>query len=163
MSEVPPVPPTCGIADMGKMQREDWRAIADILSVGGAVHVPTALAELPLAPVAVLARVEDRIVGLGAVKRARPGYAQQKMNDAGHSFDPNINELGYVALAKKWRGHGHSAPILDKLLEHFSEPLFATTDSKPMMHMLESRKFQKFGRAWKSGRGLDLTLWIRLN
>lgn len=153
--------PKCAIADHRALSADEWTEIAAILGEGGAVDVASALTELPRAPILVLAKAEETIVGLGAIKRPRPDYARLKMASSGHDFDPATNELGYVALAPDWKGHGYSGPILDALLDAFQGSLFSTTDSDAMMHMLGERGFQIYGRTWPSGRGLPLSLWMR--
>src|SRR6266851_4494560 len=42
-------------------------------------------------------RFADQIVGVGAIKRVRPGYARRRAQSSGYDFPPETPELGYVA------------------------------------------------------------------
>lgn len=153
--------PAVSIEDHKNLSDHDWSIIRAILAAGEAVNVASAILELPKAPVLAIARIENTIVGLGAIKRARPRYAQQQMDSAGYDFDPGINELGYIAIAYDWRGHGYSRLIVHKLLERFTGALFSTTDNDAMIHLLSERGFKRCGGGWLGNRGLNLSLWIQ--
>jgi len=134
-------------------------AVVAILHQGGAVNPRSARQEMPQAKTVVLVRKDKAIVGVGAVKRPRPSYARQKQSDSGHSFDQDLCELGYVAVACGHRGHHLSSFIADALLARYYRDLFATTDKPEMKHVLKKRGFEQCGREW-AGRGGELSLWL---
>jgi hypothetical protein len=98
-----------------------------ILERGGAVDIPSARRELPLAPLVVLVRHRETVVGLGAIKRIRENYAADKAMKSGAPFDPKTAEFGYVAVDDDHQGHGLSKAIANLLLEKNTETLFGTT------------------------------------
>lgn len=99
-----------------------------ILDRGGAVDIPSARRELPLAPLVALARHRETIVGLGAIKRIRDNYAVDKATKSGAPFDPKTPEFGYVAVDDDHQGHGLSKKIANLLLEKNTGTLFSTMD-----------------------------------
>lgn len=168
MTEQPkPVPPAqdtdpfqVEVCDPTKLTPGDRAQIEAILRAGHAVNVPSAMSEIPHAPAFALARCEGKIVGVGAVKRPRPGYAKQKQEDAHFTFDKEIAELGYVAIDSDFRDKHLSGRITDKLLAAYSKPLFSTTDDEKMKFTLGNRGFRQKGGTWKGERGI-LSLWLR--
>jgi RimJ/RimL family protein N-acetyltransferase len=148
------------IAGAGERTAEDVKACLGILDQGKAVSIRTAARELPVATVVVLARRGDAIVGVGAIKRARPQYARDRTADSGVPFDENTPELGYIAVDEQHQGHGLSRKIADALLATNRGTLFATTDNERMKRVLRKTAFERRGREWKGKRGF-LSLWIR--
>jgi hypothetical protein len=104
------------VCDPTKLTTSDRARIKAILRARGAVNVPSAMSEIPLAPAFALARRDGRIVGVGAIKRPRPDYAKLKQEDAKFTFDTEIAELGYVAIDSDFRGNHLSGRITDQLL-----------------------------------------------
>lgn len=148
------------VCDPIKLTKSDRAQIEAILRAGRAVNVPSAMSEIPQAPAFALARQDGKIVGVGAIKRPRPGYAKLKQEDAKFTFDTEIAELGYVAIDSDFQDNHLSGRITDKLLAAYSGPLFSTTDDEKMKFTLGNRGFQQKGTAWKGKRGV-LTLWLR--
>src|SRR5258706_1496089 len=68
-----------------------------IVMNGEAVDPASSEIELPQATVLAIVRKGQEIVGLGAIKRVRMGYAAQVAKRSGHEFPPETPELGYVA------------------------------------------------------------------
>ena len=135
------------------------------INEGGALEDPeTARRELPHAIVVAILHCGGNIVGVGAIKRARPGYAKRiaGTKKSGFAFDPQMNELGYVAILKTHQG-GRSGAVMNCLLEHFNGPLWATTSEKLMKHSLGNRGFEQKGQEWPSQTHPEkmLSLWIK--
>ncbi len=143
-----------------KLGKEERAACVDIVTAGGAVSPVHAEAELPLAPVTAIVKSGEEIVGVGAIKRARPGYAAGRAQKSGYAFDPNMNELGYVAVQRKHWDHGLSARLVEVLLSKHVGPLWATTDNDAMKPTLERAGFVRKGHEWDGERGC-LSLWIK--
>jgi GNAT superfamily N-acetyltransferase len=127
---------------------EEVDACVALLSRGGAVKPQFAREELPEAFARVVALYEGAIVAVGAIKRARPKYAQKVSRSSGYPVSGTMRELGYIAVSPQHRGHRLSSRIVDKLLERTVEPLFATTDKVEMKTLLANRKFMRQGREW---------------
>src|SRR5947209_446452 len=142
------------------LSEADITRCSAIIAAGGAVDPESAARELPHTTALVVVRKDDAIVGIGTIKRARPGYAKGISGESGHGFDPNIPELGYVAVEDDHRDQGLSHEIVDKLLLQHTGPLFATTDNERMKRTLETAGFSKKGHSWMGNRG-ELSLWIR--
>lgn len=133
-----------------------------ILREGKAVNVTSARAELPVAPVVVLKRVDGKIVGLGAIKRQRPDYAAGRALASGYDFDQNMHEIGYIAVRKAFGNKGFSGQIMTALLAAFPpQPFWATTFNEYMERTLTKAGFQPKGDPWPGDSSNTLRLWIR--
>ena len=142
---------------------DEIKACLVVLKEGDAVDVKTAERELPRAVTVAVARVGEDVVGMGAIKRQRPLYAKRIAGTkcSGFSFDPNMHELGYVAVLKANRG-GQSGPIVDSLLKTFKGSLWATTFHDRMKSTLKHRGFVQRGKEWPSENGEhQVSLWIK--
>ncbi len=132
----------------------------DLLGRGGAVDTERAAKHLPVARVQVVATLDDVIVGVGAIKLPRPGYALKIARDSGHGFDPRMPELGYVTVDRPHRCHQLSSRIVAALLATEHGPLFATTDKDAMKTVLHKNAFVQYGHQWDGNMGC-LSLWLR--
>jgi len=141
------------------LTEQELAECVEIIRKGGAVDADWARQELPCAKV-VVARRGNRIVGLGAIKRVRAGYAAGIAEKSGVDFDTTMPELGYIAVAPEHRRQGLSHLVVAKLLSLHDGGLFATTDEESMKKTLSKAGFVERGRAWKGKRG-QLSLWIR--
>jgi GNAT superfamily N-acetyltransferase len=131
-----------------------------IITQGDAVGPEFATVELPRTNVMAVARKGFEIVGVGAIKRNRTGYASGIAKKSGFAFDNNISELGYVAVDENHRHKGLSRRIVSTLVAHHGGRLFATTDNPYMEHTLATAGFGMKGQRWNGNRGL-LSLWIK--
>lgn len=156
-----PSTPQFLLADPTTLSREDWEQVKAILGDGEAVNLESALREIPRAPVFAIGRVLTSVIGIAAIKRPRPNYAAAKMKDAHFEFDPQMNELGYVAIHPDHKGNHYSGQLVDAVVAAFNKPLFSTTDSREMKFTLGNRGFVQRGCAWQGERG-ELTLWLRM-
>ncbi len=118
---------------------KNLRHCAGIARTGDAVDPVAAALELPRAAILALASTGNLIVGVGAIKRRRPGYARQIAESSGVSFDPNTSELGYIAVDPEHRGKGLSERIVGELLAKHDGALFATTSSERMSQVSHQR------------------------
>jgi hypothetical protein len=147
-----------------ELTEADLSACIEILKEGERVNIRSAKEELLNAHFVVFLCDADRIVGLGVIKRARPGYADDVSSPkkSHHHFDPGWRELGYIAIRTPFRGKGQSSRIIDELLRCFDGPLWATTSEPRMMTSLGKRGFQRKGKEWPSSRGeANLSLWVK--
>ncbi len=145
------------------MSLEEIAACVKVLREGGALQYPRrAERELPQAIAVAILRAGADIVGVGAIKRPRPEYARpiSSVKKSGFVFDPQMHELGYVAVLEAHRG-GRSSQIMNSLLARFRGPLWATTSELKMKHSLGNRGFERKGQEWPSRKGKLLSLWIR--
>lgn len=146
--------------DPSLLSASELDGCASILEKGSAVNVDSAREELPHAVVVAVLTFEQTIVGLGAIKQARPWYAAKIAQRSGTTVDPGMNELGYVAIDRTHRGQHLSTRIVETLVSNFGESLFATTDSEPMKCALQRNGFVRQGHEWDGKRGC-LSLWVR--
>jgi GNAT superfamily N-acetyltransferase len=149
--EVAPIP----AADLTEKELGDCIAV---IKKGQAVGWRSALRELPLATAIVIARKENEIVGVGAIKRERQKYAAKISRYSDVAFPSETLELGYVAVDPGHQGHGLSHRITEALLSQYKGRLFATTYNKRMKRTLETGGFVKKGKEWK-GRSQMLSFW----
>jgi len=117
----------------GGLSKEDLDACASLIAEGDAVDPDTAAEHLPHCLFVVVKRDGDQIVGVGAIKGQRPGYASGVARKSTVEFDQHMHELGYVVVKESHRGNDISKQITAKLLSLFQgKPLFATTSNKFM-------------------------------
>jgi GNAT superfamily N-acetyltransferase len=144
-----------------KIPLRDLSRCIKIVRTGNAVDPDSASAELPHSKILAFALAGGHIVGVGAIKRRRPAYARQIAERSGASFDPNTLELGYVAVEPNHRGRGLSELIVQELLTHHLDSLFATTSSEHMKRTLTRVGFAERGNAWLGRNGDQLSLWLK--
>lgn len=102
-------------------------------------------------------------MGVGAIKHVRTGYASTiaSTRKSGSSFDPNMLELGYIAVDALHRNRGLSHRIVAELLSKHQGQLFATTSNAGMKKTLGNAGFVRKGRDWRGQRHNQLSLWIK--
>lgn len=144
----------------GELSEAELLACIAIVRSGEAVNPARMQSDLPRARVLVVARKVNVTVGVGAIKPVRRAYTSRIMQRSGVSFDPDMPELGYVAVDIGHRGHHLSHRIVAKLLSRHHGPLFATTSADRMKQTLAKAGFVRKGREWKGQTG-QLSLWMR--
>lgn len=148
--------------EQGNLSPDDLDECISVLEEGRAVDIASARDELPLALVVVVKRINSTIVGVGAIKRQRPPYAARVAASSRHDFDPNMHELGYVAVKRAYGNRGISKELVSALLNaSSSRPLWATTLNPFMERTLTGAGFKRCGESWSSQSGEALRLWIR--
>jgi len=145
----------------GNLNRAELQTCFAIIEAGGAVDVASMKRDLPRASALVLARTNTKIVGVGAIKPVRKGYAAKVARNSGVQFPPETPELGYVAVDEGHRQRGLSYRIVDALLSQHRGRLFATTDAEWMKKALSKYGFLIRGKEWQGERGM-LSYWERM-
>jgi predicted N-acetyltransferase YhbS len=131
-----------------------------IIRSGEAVSLKSVQRELPNAGVLVIARCDNQIVGVGAIKRLRTEYAAGIARKSGVEFPPETLELGYVAVDPVHQRRGLSRRLVQSLVSGREDRLFATTSVPAMKKVLERVGFAKRGNAWP-GAHSQLSCWVR--
>ena len=137
----------CSAGDLSKAERVTCIAI---VRSGEAVDPVTMRSDLPRARMLVLARNKNRILGVGAIKPVRRLYAAKVARRSAFPFDPDVPELGYVAVDTPHRGRRLSHRIVAELLSKHQGPLFATTSSEAMKRTLAKAGFVQKGCEWRA-------------
>jgi hypothetical protein len=140
------------------LSKTELVACLAIIKAGGAVAVN--LEKLESVKQLAVARKGDQIVGVGAIKQVREGYASDKARKSKVSFSSDTPELGYVAVDAKHQGNHLSDEIVASLLSKQQGSLFATTSNERMKKTLARAGFERKGREWKGRKG-QLSLWIK--
>jgi hypothetical protein len=141
------------------LTEEEIAQCIDVLKKGDAVDLASAKRELPIASLLAVVRDRAAIVGVGAIKRERPGYAAKTARDSGVSFPLNTLELGYVAVLPDHQGNGLSHMIVDALLSQHQGRLFATTSSERMKKTLTGIGFLNKGNEWPGREKQMVSFW----
>ena len=147
-----------------ELSQEEIETCVSVIRAGCAVDPESASQELPHAIAVAIVRAGEEIVGVGAVKSQRPDYATRIASDekSGFLFDPEMHELGYVAVLESSRDQRLSSQIVERLLACYDGPLWATTSSARMRTSLKNRGFVRRGKDWPSSKkGKQLSLWIK--
>jgi GNAT superfamily N-acetyltransferase len=131
-----------------------------VIARGCAVNPKLVAMELPLAKSVAVARDGLEIVGVGAIKRDWPEYAEGIAKRSGFRFDPSASELGYIAVRASHRGRGISKVLVASLLAAMPRrPVFATTAEERMKATLTKAGFVQRGGEWLGKKG-ELSLWV---
>lgn len=149
----------CAPCDLSK---DDLAACVAIIKTGDAVDPESAERELPLAQAVAVVRKDGQVVGVGAIKRIRRGYASIVAERSGSDFSSQTPELGYVSVAADHQGHRLSARISSVLLSGIDQqgPVFATTSNPRMKATLAKVGFVQEGQEWDGDSG-RLSLWLK--
>jgi GNAT superfamily N-acetyltransferase len=142
------------------ISEQDLAACLSIIKVGGAVDPKSAERSLSIASMLAVVRIDRQVVGVGAVKPIRPGYAAKVAEKSGTEFDSNTPELGYVAVHPDHQNNKLATRIVRELLSANGGTLFATTSNPWMKSTLERAGFAQRGDEW-SGNSGRLSLWIK--
>lgn len=145
----------CGPGDLSDAELS---SCVEIIRAGGAVAI--SLEKVQKAKMLAFASKSRVIVGVGSIKRERPGRAADVAHKSGFSFPQETPELGYVAIAPRHRRRGLSHKIVDALVKAMPGSLFATTDDEHMMRTLSGAGFVRRGHEWPGHRG-QLSLWLK--
>ncbi|TYC91551.1 hypothetical protein [Novosphingobium sp. BW1] len=150
--------------DFNDLSPEDQRTVAHLVVRGKAVDgtVDDLSARLKRTRCVALIRVKDgnRIVAAAAWKRPGTAYRQSKFKAAnapiaGFEAAP---ELGYIVRAADMQGRQLSGGLVDAIIQHITEPTFATTGSNTIRNHLERVGFKRVGRDFAGNNGM-LSLW----
>jgi hypothetical protein len=147
---------TCTASDLSEA---DLVACAALVKNGGAVRGDCKTKLLRANELAVVT-CGGSVVGIGAIKGARPGRASGIAEKSQFLFPPDTLELGYVSVEGNHKGNGVSDRITTQLLENKTTAFFATTDDPFMKRTLGKAGFEPRGQEWPGDRG-QLSLWIR--
>jgi GNAT superfamily N-acetyltransferase len=108
---------------------------------------------------------DGQLVGVGALKRPRPGYRNKVFTNAQATAAPDEYpvELGWVVVVKTHQGRGLSTRIVGELLPFAkNENIFATTRAdERVMRYASDHGFEMNGKPYPSGHGYDLLLYLR--
>jgi GNAT superfamily N-acetyltransferase len=142
------------------LSETEMKDCVTLLKDGEAVDVAAAKRGITAAKKLMIAREHGSIIGLAAIKKARPAYAAKIARDSSAIIEVGADEMGYIAVSPKYRRLGVGRELVSALLDGVKAPLFATTASIGMKRILEHQGFAKSGRTW-SGRAGRLSLWQR--
>ena len=150
---------TCAPGDLTAAEME--RCMAIIIE-GEAIENPESVKTwLPRSVALAVVRKGEEIVGVGAIKPARPPYATRIAADGEHSFAPDMPELGYIARDPAHGNNRFSPRIVTALLErHGGGPIWATTSSATIKAALADAGFRHQGKEWDKPSG-RLSLWLK--
>ena len=108
---------------------------------------------------------DDQLVGVGALKHPRASYRNKVFADARATVPANEYpvELGWVVVTKSNQGRRLSTHIVGELLPFArKENIFATTRAdERVMSFATDYGFKLNGKAYPSGHGYDLVLYLR--
>ena len=96
--------------------------------------------------------------------KPRNSYVQRVSKKSGFDISGYKAELGYIAVKREYRSKGVAPFICDRLLDGFTEPLFATTGNGRMMTVLKERGVIQSDKSWSAredGPVETLMLFVR--
>jgi hypothetical protein len=150
---------TCAPGDLTAAEME---RCTTIVIEGEAIENPDSVKTwLPRSVVLAVVRRGEEIVGVGAIKPARPRYAARVAAASDHVFAADVPELGYIARDPTHRNNRLSPRIVAALLErHGGGMIWATTSSTAIKAALTDAGFRRHGREWEKPAG-RLSLWLK--
>jgi hypothetical protein len=150
---------TCSPADLSSAEKA--RCISIIIE-GEAIENPESVKTwLPRSVALAIVRKGEEIVGVGAIKPARPRYAKRVAAASEHTFAADLPELGYIARDPVHKNNRFSPRLVAALLgRHGGGPIWATTSSATIKAALTDAGFRHQGKEWGKPSG-RLTLWLK--
>jgi hypothetical protein len=150
---------TCAPGDLTAAEME---RCTTIIIEGEAIENPDSVKTwLPRSVILAVVRKGEEIVGVGAIKPARPPYAARVAAASDHVFATDVPELGYIARDPAHGNNRLSPRIVAALLErHGGGMIWATTSSTAIKAALTDAGFRHHGKEWDKPSG-RLSLWLK--
>lgn len=130
-----------------------------VIRAGEAIRLPNTATLRHQCQLIATARDEAAIIGIYAIKRARPAIARWIMTNAAAKFNPTTPELGYAAIAPTHRGRDLSTILRATIMAAHHGPLYAVTSHPASIHGLGRAGFTQIGQPWRGQRGDSLRLF----
>lgn len=127
---------------------------------GAVQYFKTARKRLESACMTVVLEQVPKLVGMGVLKGRLPEYNEKISMRSGYPLPSGMREIGYIGVAKAYRGQGLATQIVKQLLK-YDDWIYATTSSLPMMYVFRREGFYPQGHPWHSKEGKELTLWVK--
>jgi GNAT superfamily N-acetyltransferase len=116
---------------------------------------------------AFLHNSDGQLIAVGAIKNPDPDYQRRVFTTYAGLTTPvdtwPVYEVGFFSIARDWQGQGLGRRILQTLVNEMPHtPLFATTRTPGMVHLLEEQGFAVVGERWVTAPAqAPLSLYIR--
>jgi GNAT superfamily N-acetyltransferase len=147
------------------LNETDLSRCVELVAKGGAVSRDDATRGFKKAQLIGLFRGSKLVIAVGALKNPYPNYQKGvfKKAQASEKFDDYQFELGYFATDPEFQGQKLAKHILSAIVSTFNDsPMFATTGSAPMEHLLSEKGFRRDGLPYPPSVGhAELSLLIR--
>ena len=157
--------PTLHIRQYDTMADAERQAFQKMVEEGGEVDPRGLLERVKAAYLLAYVAYEDRLIGVGAIKRPADSYVQYVSDRSGYDLKGYFAELGWIYISTAERKRGLAYRISEKLCESYGSPMFATTriDNIGMQRILGKLGFAKKGRQYDSVEhpGIKIQVWVK--
>jgi hypothetical protein len=146
--------------------REELTALVNLIAQGGEVSAELVLHNLAKSPLVVSAFVQQRAVGVVALKIPNSSYREKVFHSAGtpELLNRFKLEVGYAFVEPTMRNAGIGIQILQVMRSKMPPGVFATTreNNTTINTMLRFAGFKETGERYASTRGdYKLILWTK--
>jgi hypothetical protein len=166
MDETPKQPSaqayTVSLCTVGDLSPAELARCIKLVAEGDALDERYVKEGLPKARMVAVARRDGQIVGVGVIKGDSADHARTVARESKFAFAPETPELGYVSVDEDHKDQHLSTKLVEALLSRQSGPLYATTRSERIRHVLGKFGFAEKGDHWEGRKGKPkLSLWIK--
>jgi hypothetical protein len=153
------------LIEPSSLNETDLSKCVELVAKGGAVRPNDAARGFQNAQLIGLFRAANQVIAVGALKNPYLNYRKGVFEkaQASEKFGDYQFEVGYFATAPEFQGKKLAKHILSAIVSTFNDsPMFATTGSAAMEHLLSEKGFRRDGLPYPPRVGnADLSLLIR--
>jgi hypothetical protein len=147
------------LARAKELSKELQEECVELVRLGGEIDAGLEGNVLTQTQQLAVLRGVDHVIGVGAIKIVRPDRSREVSARAKCEFDPELPELGYIAVHPDCRNTGLSRSIVKALLSCVASDCWATTRNESMRSVLEKYGFSAMGESWITNSEKD-PLWL---
>ena len=150
-----------------KMSDKQLTEFCQLIVDGGEVTPDGLEGRVRNAKYLITARMDDKLVGTGAVKHPQHSYQKKVFAKSGFDQSPSDEnlEIGWVYAAPKSRGNGVGRGLMQQIISKLNHQFcYATTraDNDAMKYLLPKFGFELTGKTYDSIDGkYQLSLYVR--
>src|SRR3954447_17026910 len=141
MDETPKQPSaevyTIGLCTVGDLSPAELARCVKLVAEGDALDEHYVKDGLPKARLVAVARRDGQIVGVGVIKGDNAAHARTVARQSKFAFAPETLELGYVSVDEDHKDQHLSTKLVEALVSRQSGPMYATTRSDRIRHVLK--------------------------
>lgn len=157
---------TIRVAKPDDFSTAERTAYIDFVRSAGEVNAATLPGLVDDALALIMLHEDGEIIGSAAIKKPDKGYHEKVFTGAGieRLADSYMLELGWVHVHPDHAGKGHGRALIEAAIDAAgAAPIYATTKSAVMHHLLPQYAFEAVGKPYPSTqeRDAEITVFVR--
>jgi RimJ/RimL family protein N-acetyltransferase len=152
---------TIGLCLPGDLSDEERERCITLIAEGDALDERFVRDGMPKSRLVAVAKRRGQIVGVAVIKGDNRDHARTVARESKFAFPPETPELGYVSVDGAHKNQHLSTRLIEALLSRQTGPLYSTTRSDRIKHILGKLGFTERGEHWQGRKGKPkLSLWF---